>query len=181
MLKVVPWAAAAQSSWLICAFGTCILLCVLLVVYLFRAWGGFFGLNIIFLPCGVAENLKQQGRMVIGRTRKGTKMFLVLKAKSECVKQCSHWFLGLEPEWGVVSVITSVSHIFHLCEFGALIFAHAEQLWISITERRERNWGGTEDLVTLVLYNHLLILQILSHLILHFALHSLCYLELWFF
>lgn len=24
---------------------------------------GFFGLNVIFLPCAVAENLKQQGMM----------------------------------------------------------------------------------------------------------------------
>lgn len=52
----------------------------------------------------VAENLEQQGKMVIERTRKGTKMFFVLKAKGiilcECVKQSSHWFLGLKPEWG---------------------------------------------------------------------------------
>lgn len=54
---------SAQSSWLISAFGACILLCVLFVVYLLGVGVGFFGLNVIFLPCAVAENLKQQGMM----------------------------------------------------------------------------------------------------------------------
>lgn len=66
----------------------------------------FFCLNIIFLSCAVAENLKQQGRMVIRRARKGTKMFLVVQAKGvtqcECVKRSSHGVLGLKPEWGVI-------------------------------------------------------------------------------
>lgn len=59
----------------------------------------------------MAENLKQQGKMVIGRARKGTKTFFVLKAKGvsqwECVKQSSHRFLGLQPEWGVIFVTQS--------------------------------------------------------------------------
>lgn len=80
----------------------------------------------------MAENLKQQGKMVIGRARKGTKMFFVWKAKGvtqwECVKQSSRRFLGLKPEWGVIFVISSISPVSHLCEFGAIIFAHAEQL-----------------------------------------------------
>lgn len=64
----------------------------------------------------MAKNLKQQGKMVTGRARKGRKMFLVLKAKSitqcECVKQSGHRFLGLKPESGVIFVISSISHIF---------------------------------------------------------------------
>lgn len=104
---------------------------MLCFVYLFRGWDGVsFCLNIIFLPCAVAENLKQQGKMVIGRASKGTKMFFVLKAKvvtqCECVKQSSHRFLDLNPEWGVIFVISSVSHFFHLCEFVAIIFAHSK-------------------------------------------------------
>lgn len=45
---------SAQSSWLISAFGACILLCVLFVVYLFRGWGGFFWFKCYFSPlcCG---------------------------------------------------------------------------------------------------------------------------------
>lgn len=63
-----------------------------------------FCLNIIFLPCAVAENLKQQGKMVVRRAGKGTEMFFVVKAKGvsqcDCVKQSCHWVWGLKPDWG---------------------------------------------------------------------------------
>lgn len=78
----------------------------------------------------MAKNLKQQGKMVTGRARKGTKMFLVLKAKSitqcECVKQSGHRFLGLKPEWGVIFVISSISHIFFTCVTSGPSFLHVQ-------------------------------------------------------
>lgn len=154
LLKLFPELQLPRGSGLICAFVTCILLCVLFFVYLFRGWGGVFCLNIIFLPCAVAKNLKQQGKMVTGRARKGRKMFLVLKAKSitqcECVKQSGHRFLGLKPEWRVIFVISSISHIFFTCVTSGPSFLHVQSC-SEFTSLWERNWGSTKDLVTLLL------------------------------